>query len=152
MNKPAVPFIRSVYNYDRDVASDEAALVIEGESKTVQSQAEDADINTIVKRFGITGVLPENVRTPTYGDFVQIDDYRTAVHVVMDAEREFLKIPAGLRARFENDPQQWIDFVMNPDNVDEAVKLGFVVKREVDNGSDSKVVGGASEASASGDS
>lgn len=46
-------------------------------TRAVQSQKEDADINTIVRNFGITGKAPISARVPTYGDFEGVDDYQT---------------------------------------------------------------------------
>lgn len=143
------PFVRNAYNYDMMQASNESGLLCEDVSLAVQSQAEDADINTIVRRFGLTGVMPEGVRVPSYGDFDQVSDYREALHAVMQAEDNFMRYPAALRARFDNDPQMFLEFVTNPDNIDECVKLGLAVKREVSNGPDSEVVRDASKASAS---
>ena len=62
------PFIRSAYNYDMFAASDESALTCLDPTMAQQSQAEDCDINVIVKRFGLTGLLPVGVIAPTYGD------------------------------------------------------------------------------------
>ena len=44
----------------------------------VQSQRDEADINTIVRRFGLSGELPQGVRAPTYGDFEDIVDFQAA--------------------------------------------------------------------------
>jgi phage internal scaffolding protein len=45
---------------------------------------------------------------------------------VIAAEDEFMRLPADLRARFENDPAQLIEFLENLENKDEAIKLGLV--------------------------
>jgi len=64
------PAIRNRYNYDRRENSENNALYIdstkEEENLTKQEFAEEVDINTILRRFNITGQLPENVRMPTY--------------------------------------------------------------------------------------
>jgi len=41
-----------------------------------------------------------------------------------------MRLPADLRARFDNDPAQLIQFLENSDNKDEAIKLGLVNKPE----------------------
>ena len=58
MSKVVAPFVRSPYNYDMSAVSDETGLCCEDESLAIQSAKEDADINTIVRRFGLTGELP----------------------------------------------------------------------------------------------
>lgn len=81
-----------------------------GDSMTVQSQAEDADINNIMRKYGLTGRLPENPRVPTYGDFEGITDYRSAIEAVRRADEAFMEIPAEKRALFDNDPQKLLEF------------------------------------------
>jgi phage internal scaffolding protein len=44
----------------------------------------------------------------------------------MAAEDEFDALPAQIRARFENEPANLIDFLSNEQNRDEAEKLGLV--------------------------
>lgn len=115
------------YNMDNNAVSRETALVFDpAEGLTKQSFKEDADINVIVKRFGITGALPENVRTPQYGDFTAAVDYQSALNAVIAAQESFMSMPADVRARFGNDPGAFVDFCNNPANRDEAVKLGLV--------------------------
>lgn len=143
-----VPFFRSPYNYDRRQASDEAAAFSEnpGESLTVQSMAEDADINVIVHRFGITGKLPDNPRVPSYGDFSEVTDYRSALEAVRNADEAFMELPARVRAEFDNDPQKLLAFASNPDNLPRMRELGLA-KEQVYGGAESEVggaVGGGS--------
>lgn len=121
------PFVRNPYNYDVDAVSRETALFCEDDSLTVQSEAEDADINTIVKRFGLTGQLPSDVRMPMSGDFSGVSDYHTAVNMVMAADSAFMEMPADVRKRFNHDPASLIEFMENPANRDEAIRLGLVM-------------------------
>lgn len=103
----------------------ESAISFSDPSKAVQSEKDDADINVIVKRFGLTGKLPTAINLPSYGDFDTISDFRTALDIVSAAESEFLKVPADIRARFDHDPGQFLAFVENPENLDELRKLGL---------------------------
>jgi hypothetical protein len=41
-----------------------------------------------------------------------------------------MRLPAELRARFENDPAKLIEFIDNSENLDEAINLGLVNKPE----------------------
>lgn len=124
--KISIPFMRSAHNYDRDEASAESACLCTEPSLALQSQFEDSDINTIVKRFGLTGQLPENVRMPSSGDFTGVGDYHTCANMVLAADEAFMEFPAPIRARFGHDPANLIDFMENPSNRDEAIKLGLV--------------------------
>lgn len=122
-----VPFIRSPFNYDTDEASNETGLVCDDESLAVQSERDECDINIIVRRFGLPGVLPSGVRQPTYGDFVGVSDYQSALAVIESADESFYAMPADVRARFGNDPAQFVDFCSDPANLSEMRKLGLAV-------------------------
>lgn len=97
------------------------------EKVTKDSFAEECDINTIVRRFGLTGQLPTDVRAPMYGDFTDAMDYRSALDAVMAAQDSFMAMPADVRQRFGNDPAAFVDFCSDPNNRDEAIKLGLAV-------------------------
>lgn len=120
------PFVRSAYNYDRDTVSVNCGSLPGGRSLTQQEFKEEADINTIVRRFGLTGKLPDSPRLPVSGDFTGVGDYQSALNAVLEAEAQFMALPAQLRARFENDPQRLMTFMADDRNRDEAVKLGLV--------------------------
>jgi len=120
------PFLRTPYNYDTDAASNESGLHCEDASLAQQHFKDECDINNILRQFNITGLLPEAPLSPRYGDFTGIGDYHTALNQVIAAEDEFMSLPANIRARFENDPAQLIEFLDKPENKDEAIKLGLV--------------------------
>jgi len=124
------PFIRNPYNYDTNAASDESGLRCEDASRTQQHFKDETDINNILCQFNITGQLPTKTMSPRYGDFTGIGDYHSALNQVIAAEGEFMTLPATLRARFNNDPQELIEFLNNPENMTEAQKLGLVNKTE----------------------
>lgn len=113
------------FNYDQEAVSIESGLKCEDGSKTLQSQKEDADINVIVKRFGVTGMLPQSLKLPTFQDFEGIFDFRTAMDAVKAAEAAFMGVPADIRRRFGNDPQEFVAFCSEPKNLDELRKLGL---------------------------
>ncbi|WNK14592.1 MAG: internal scaffolding protein [Microvirus sp.] len=102
-----------------------------GRSMTRQSFAKDADINTIMSRYAVSGVLadPANVdsaRVARFGDFSDLVDYGHLLQRVQQAQEDFMTLPAVVRARFDNDVENCLDFVTVPENVFEAVKLGLV--------------------------
>lgn len=116
---------RSALNYCRDSNSVAAGIRFDDPSRTVQSDAADADINVLVRRYGLTGTMPTGVRIPSYGDFSGIDDYRTAIEAIVSAETEFMKIPAEIRQRFHHDPQAFLEFCSKEENLPELRKLGL---------------------------
>lgn len=119
-------FLRTGYNYDGDAISKETALTCFDESLAVQSEKEECDINTIVARFGLTGELPGDLQMPQSGDFTGFPDFHTAMNFVRETQEEFLRVPADIRARFDNDPQKFMAFVEDENNRDEAKKLGLL--------------------------
>jgi len=124
------PFIRNPYNYDTLAASNESGLRCEDATRTQQHFKDETDINNILRMFNITGQLPKKAITPQYGDFSGVVDYHTALNAVIAAEDEFMTLPAQLRARFDNDPAALIQFLDNPENKEEALKLGILKKAE----------------------
>lgn len=123
------PVIRSYESYDTEGVSDDTGLFCADPSRAIQSQKDEADINVIVRNFGVTGKLPENVRVPSYGDFDYVGDYATAVAAIRDAEFSFMSLEAGVRARFDNDPQQFLEFCSDSGNLEEMRKLGLAVPK-----------------------
>jgi len=121
----AVPFIRAPYNYDMAKVSDETGLFCADASLAVQDAAEEADINTIVRRFGLTGQLPDAVDAPVYADFEEVLDFHSAMVAVRKAETAFMTMPADVRARFANDPGRFVDFCSDEKNLAEMKELGL---------------------------
>jgi len=60
-----------------------------------------------------------------YGDVSNVPDYLTAVSVVQRADEMFRALPSVLRSRFDNSPAQYLKFVSDPKNRDEAIALGM---------------------------
>lgn len=126
-----------------DMAAEAAIPDGPGESMTVQSQAEDADINVMLRRFGVLGQMPVADRLPEYGDFTGISDYQSALHAITEAEDRFLALEPKIRARFDNDPQLLLEFVSNPSNRPEGIKLGLF--KELTDEERARSSGGAGE-------
>lgn len=124
-------FVRSAYNYDSDLVSAQTATLNEDADMAVQSEKDSCDINVIVRRFGVTGQLPQNVAVPRYEDFDSVFDFRTAMNAVVAAKESFGELAAEVRERFSNDPQRFLEFCSDPSNVDEMIKFGLAVKRDV---------------------
>ena len=124
-------FCRSAYNYDMDLASDKAGLKCEDPSLTQQQFKEEADINTIVDRFMKSGVLPNPVNMPQYVDYEGIFDFQTAMNAVRAADENFMRMDAKVRARFNNSPQEFLEFFANPENTEEAIRLGLAIPQAV---------------------
>lgn len=123
-------FLRNAYNYDKNKASTASGLTCLDESRTDQSFREECDINTIVRNFGVTGNLPEQVRTPLEGDFTTVTDYQTALNMVIEADAAFAQMPSAVRERFGNDAARFVAFASDPANLEECGKLGLAEPRK----------------------
>lgn len=120
-------FIRSYYNYDKDQVSQETGLVCRDETRTQQQFKEESDINVLVRRFNVTGELPQGIRMPTYDDFTEVYDFHSAANAIADARESFMDLPAEIRFnRFNNDPAAFVAFCSKEENRPEAEKLGLV--------------------------
>jgi len=120
-------FIRSAYNYESADVSAATAVFCDPKDCMVQKHfAEECDINTIVKRFGLTHQLPVTFKAPLAGDFADVVDFQTAMNAVVAAQNSFMEMPAELRARFGHDPQRLLDFLEDSNNKEEAIKLGLI--------------------------
>lgn len=113
------------FRHAYSVPSREGDLLCKDPSLAQQQFGVEVDINVMLERFGVTGQMPTSVRLPSYGDFTQVTDFRSGLHTIMHARDEFMKLPAKLRSRFQNDPQQFMDFCLDKGNLDELRKLGL---------------------------
>lgn len=118
-------FARNGYNYDSDLASKSTGLVTTLPSLAQQQYKDETDINTIARQFGLTGVLPNPVYLPTFGDFSEITDFQSALHAIQRAEASFLAMPSHVRERFSNDSQKFLEFTSDSRNAEELRALGL---------------------------
>lgn len=122
-------FVRSPYNYDRRAASEETSLKIprDEEDMAQQQYKDECDINTIMKRFGVTGELQGgNNFSVNVGDFTDVVDFHTAMGAVREATESFMQLPSSLRKRFNHDPGELLKFVADNSNYAEAQRLGLI--------------------------
>lgn len=96
-------------------------------SRVKQCFKDECDINTIINRFRRTGTLPPPPpETLRYGDFSDIGTYQDAAIRKLEADEMFMRIPAKIRSKFENDVGKFLDFADNPENYDELVEMGLI--------------------------
>lgn len=122
------PFLRTAYNYNMNEAGDESGLNCKDPTLTQQHFKEEVDINTLVERFHITGEMPQLEKLPSYDDYTGVFDFQTAMNAIVAAKKDFDSLPAKTRARFGNDPQEFVSFFADPTNRAEAEKMGMIEK------------------------
>lgn len=125
---------RSAYDEERDVLEGAQAGVEGGgpvDFPVEQHHAAHVDINELARRYRI-GELPppEPLPLSAYMDLTNAPDLRTILDRSREAEELFMQFPAGLRRRFHDSSAEMVDFVMDPENAEEAVKLGLLVREK----------------------
>ncbi|WNK14012.1 MAG: internal scaffolding protein [Microvirus sp.] len=120
-------FLRTEFNYDMWQASEDSSLLCADPSKTVQSDAFDADINNIMARVVKTGQLPQAVRPPTYQDMPDNPSFREMLDVIKAGEDSFYDLNAGVRSRFGNDPIAFLEFCSDEKNLPAMREMGLAI-------------------------
>jgi len=90
-----------------------------------QSFKDECDINQILAKYQKTGAIAHmNRHEPNYG-FCSSSDFQESLNQVREAEEMFADLPSSLRKKFGNDPANYLDFVQNPENIEEMRELGL---------------------------
>lgn len=124
---------RQQYDDERDAYERELTdSVPVGDSLTKQEFTDDANINLVLARFGVTdgAFMPYAVDPSYYGDFTDAPDFRTALDNIRAASDHFNALPAKIRSQFNNDPATLYEWICDPANGEEAVQLGLLKKWE----------------------
>lgn len=139
-----IPLNATLRSYDAKAVSDGTGTDTGEESLVQQHLRDEVDINTIMKRFGATGMMP-SFREGVYGDFTGIVDFESAVQTVAETTERFMRLPAAMRERFGNDPANLVAAVQSmteeefdklnaPEPVAQAVVEPVVPKAPADAG------------------
>lgn len=104
-----------------------------GPSLTQQQFTDDVDVNKIVSRATSQGVpILGHEKKPLFGDFTQLPDLRSALLIAKEGQEAFMSLDAEVRKKFDNDPAKMFEWLNNPQNREEAVKLGLVNPKKAD--------------------
>ncbi len=96
--------------------------------KGVESMTQQSDVpmtSISIRNLLKAGVVPDDTEA-VFGDFSNVEDYQTMLDRINEAQRKFDALPARIRHYFGNDPAELIAFLDDPENRDEAIKLGLV--------------------------
>jgi phage internal scaffolding protein len=108
----------------------------EGPSLTRQEFRDECDLGKIIARFSMTPegqealMKAQGYLDARFEDVSGVVDYQTALEQVKAADEAFMRLPAIVRTRFDNDPAKFLDFVDDPKNGDEMIKLGLRAPKE----------------------
>lgn len=128
------PFYCTGFNEDMDARSLLVSVDTGDETAVIQSGKDDADINTLVERFGVTTLGMSGPISPLlFGDFTGVGDFRSAIDAVRAGEESFMQLPGQVRAMFENDAQRFVEWCEARDdkgalvNIEDLRKHGLAV-------------------------
>lgn len=104
------------------------ALKITGHSRTEQAHANDVDINQIMAKAQ-AGQHSDYIKDHggEYMDATSVDFFEAQI-VVANANSLFADLPSAIRNKFDNNPGDFLDFVQNPENLEEMYDLKLAVR------------------------
>lgn len=97
-----------------------------GKTMTKQYFREQTDINQIMRKYEKTGVM--TFVTNRMPEFLALDDnfsFQDAMNMVIKANKVFDELPSAIRKRFQNSPHEFLEFMQDPANTQEAIELGL---------------------------
>lgn len=105
-----------------------------GNKLTQQHFADASDINKIVDRFNRTGLLGgpgrPSGRVPEFLNLTG-DSFHEMLIRVEQARGAFNGLPAKIRRRFSNNPENLLRFIGDDKNIEEAIEMGFISKEDL---------------------
>lgn len=99
------------------------------EKKAEQNHINDCCIENIIARSSSDELLKikHNVDNMQPVDLTQAPaDLQSSMNFVINAQQSFEQYPKEIKNRFNNNIQQFYQFVTNPDNADECRQLGLL--------------------------
>lgn len=122
-------------------------------TKTDQAGAGETDINVIIKKYGITGVVPSAPQAPMYGDFVNIPhDLAEMMELARGAEAHRATLPEQLRGIPTDQllaltPEQLVTILTPPKQQNEEPNENLRNTRQTDSVQHDAIRGGGRQAS-----
>lgn len=100
------------------------------DSLTKQEFLQESDVNFVVDRYRRNGIPLVEVPGAQYRDVSQCDSLLDAYHQIEDAKHSFAKLDARVRAQFNNDVFNFIEFLDNPENHDKLEAMNIKVAED----------------------
>lgn len=98
-----------------------------GISMTQQHFKDECDINNILKSY--RGKIPASEEPAFFMDCT-VNDLQSAYEIAEDIGSRFDSLDSDVRAKFNNNPLELLEFVHNADNQAAAIELGLLPKPE----------------------
>ena len=95
-----------------------------------QQWKDDCDTNKIIEKYRRTGQLTHVARIQgKFEDVSDVQDLHKSMIIVQKANDDFLKLSSEVRKRFNNSVTQMVEFLRDPKNIDEAIRLGLMSRK-----------------------
>ena len=119
--------------YDPVEEHDHCGIEFTMPSLAVQDEKDETDINYIVNKYadGQKGIMTLDLGDSSqyaylqFGDATLPGDYSTALELVSGVREEFYSLPAYVRAKFGNDPMDFIEQLNNPETLEYLQQQGL---------------------------
>jgi len=99
----------------------------DGPELTVQSDAGQADIKQILKRWKNVGIVDHLAITEaSFKDVSEFSDYADVMRTAQTANEEFMKMPSKVREIFGHDVANWLDTAHDPEKLSQLIAEGKV--------------------------
>lgn len=97
-----------------------------GKGLTEQSHLEQCDINIILADYSRTGFMRHAKENQGRYDDVTSYDFQKSMETVANVKSMFEGLPSAIRNEFGHDPNNFLNYVQNPQNVNELAKRGIL--------------------------
>lgn len=84
-------------------------LVCEDPSLARESEKDATDVNKIMERYKKTGIIPMSGQEMFFADVSSVASYQEIMDRVAAGNQAFERLPAEVRARYQNDPAVFLD-------------------------------------------
>lgn len=118
-------FIRSRYNLGDPCPG----ITFTQPTLTQQHFQEECDVNNIMKKYLVTGTVPQ-IAGAFYDETPDVVDYFSLNNHIAGIDEAFMELPSAVRKKFQNNPGLLLEFLSDERNLDEAISLGLISKQD----------------------
>jgi hypothetical protein len=97
-----------------------------GETMTEQAHKKECDINYILDEYTRTGYMQHAKDFEGKYDDISVQDFQEAQLMIAQAKTMFAELPSQIQADFDHKPEQFLQFVQDPDNAEKLEAFGII--------------------------
>lgn len=124
--------MREVYSDGNPPPPSEGTRCTLEERMTVDSDADSADINVIIRKYNMQPLhlqLGWSGKVGEYADVSALPTYREALDIVNRAEATFMELPPDIRAKFDNSHVRMLDAFQHGELADVFEEIGYLERK-----------------------